>query len=271
METFTRDGLTFPVVDAGDRGAPTAVLLHGFPQPASSFDAVARTLQGNGLRTLAPTQRGYAATNTPTGRRRYRTVDLVDDLLAMLDAAELDRVHLVGHDWGGAVAWAAAAWHPDRLASLTVLSTPHPAAMAAALLSSDQALRSGYMAAFQLPLLPEAVLPLVFRPWLRSAGLPAATADSYLDTLRGRLSGPLNWYRALPFAAGRPVGVVAVPTTYVWGRDDPALGRAAAERTVGHVSGDYRFVELDAGHFLPETRPDEVAAAVLHRVRSGIS
>ena len=137
MDSFTRDGLVFPVDDAGDRDASTtAVLLHGFPQLPSAFDAVARTLHGNGLRTLTPTQRGYAATNTPTGRWHYRTVDLVGDVLAMLDAAELDRVHLVGHDWGGAVAWAAAAWHPDRIASLTVLSTPHPAAMAASMLHS---------------------------------------------------------------------------------------------------------------------------------------
>jgi pimeloyl-ACP methyl ester carboxylesterase len=269
VDSFSRDGLVFPVADAGDGAADAVVLLHGFPQLPSSFDAVTRSLHGNGLRTLAPTQRGYAGTNTPRGRRRYRTVDLVDDLLALLDAADLGRAHLVGHDWGGAVAWAAAAWHPNRIASLTVLSTPHPAAMSAALLRSDQSLRSGYMAMFQLPVLPELLLPLVLRPSLRRAGLPAAVADRYLAALGGRLTGPLNWYRALPFATGRPVGRITVPTTYVWGRRDHALGRTAAERTSAHVSGPYRFVELDAGHFLPETVPDAVAAAILRRIGSG--
>jgi pimeloyl-ACP methyl ester carboxylesterase len=271
MDSFTRDGLTFPVLDDGDRDAATVVLLHGFPQLPSSFAAVGRTLNAHGLRTLVPTQRGYAQTNTPVGRTQYRTVDLVDDVRALLDTAGLDRVHLVGHDWGGAVAWAAAAWHPDRIASLTVLSTPHPAAMAASLLRSDQALRSWYIGLFQAPLLPEAVLPLVLGRSLRSMGLPADLADEYLTGLRGRLTGPLNWYRAVPFAAGTPIGAVTVPTTYVWGRHDAALGRTAAERTAAQVSGDYRFVELDAGHFLPETRPDDVSDAILLRVRSRTS
>lgn len=268
MDAFRRQELLFPVLDTGPRDGAVVALLHGFPQLPSAFDGVLPALHREGLRTLVPTQRGYAATNSPTGRRHYRTVDLVDDVRALLDAAGAERVHLVGHDWGGAVAWAFAAWHPDRVASLTVLSTPHPAAMTAALVRSDQALRSVYMAVFQLPLLPELLLPLVFRPWLRSAGLPDALADAYLDGLRGRLGGPLNWYRGLPFSTGRPVGSVRVPTTYVWGRADPALGRVAAELTAAHVTGDYRFVELDAGHFLPETRADEVAAAILERVRT---
>ncbi len=271
MDHVRRDGLLFPVDDGGDHdAAATVVLLHGFPQPASSFAAVARSLQGQGLRTVTPTQRGYASTNAPPGRRRYRLTELVDDVVAVMDAAGADRVHLVGHDWGGAVAWAAAAWYPERCASLTVLSTPHPAAMTAALGRSDQVLRSWYMGAFQLPLLPEAVLPRVMERSLRSMGLPAETAAAYVTTLRGRWSGPVNWYRALPFA-GRPVGAITVPTTYVWGRHDPALGRAAAEGTADRVSADYRFVELDAGHFLPETRTDEVAEAILLRVRSGRS
>ena len=132
-------------------------LLHGFPQQPSTFDAVAAQLNAEGLRTLIPTQRGYTRTARPTRRRDYRTAATADDVIALLDTAGLARAHIVGHDWGGNQAWGAAGWHPDRVASLTVLSTPHPAAFLKALRTSKQGLLSWYMGLFQLPALPEAL------------------------------------------------------------------------------------------------------------------
>ncbi len=187
--------------------------------------------------------------------------------MALLDDRGLARAHVVGHDWGGAVAWALAAWHPDRVASLTVLSTPHPAAMVRAM-AGEQALASWYVAAFQLPVLPEAVLPRVLPRLLRSSGLPDEVADRYARRLGtvGARRAALDWYRAIPLSR-RQVGDVEVPTTYVWGEQDPALRRRAAELTGRHVHAAYRFEALRAGHWLPETRPAEVAAAVVERVR----
>ena len=122
-----------------------------------TFDAVAAQLNAEGLRTLTPTQRGYSRTARPSRRRDYRTAATAADVIALLDTAGLAQAHVVGHDWGGNQAWGAAGWYPDRVASLTVLSTPHPAAFLKALRTSKQGLLSWYMALFQLPALPERV------------------------------------------------------------------------------------------------------------------
>ncbi len=270
MDQFSRGGLAFPVLDRGTPDGPTVILLHGFPQDASSYDGVVPALTAEGFRTLVPTQRGYAATARPTRRRDYRLEELVADVLALVDAAGAADVHLVGHDWGGAVAWGLAGLHPDRVRTLTVLSTPHPAAMTSAMWHSNQALRSWYMAAAQLPFVPELLLARNMAKTLQDSGLPAAAAARYAAAMAGdgALTGALNWYRALPFALRSPVPDITVPTTFVWGTRDFALGRYAAEATGGHVGGDYRFEPLKAGHWLPETRPDQVAAAILGRARS---
>jgi pimeloyl-ACP methyl ester carboxylesterase len=140
--------------------------------------------------------------------------------------------------------------------------------MTASLLSSAQALRSWYLGFFQLPLLPDVLVARRLDRLLRQSGLPPDAVERYCRTLTepGAMSGALGWYRGVPFSVGAPVGPVDVPTTYVWGRQDAALGRVAAEGTRRHVTGAYRFVELDAGHWLPERHPQEVADAVLDRV-----
>ena len=124
------------------------------------------------------------------------------------------------------------------------------------------------MGLFPLPLAPEVLVSRSLRGSLAGSGLPAEHVERYCRAMAepGALTGALNWYRGLPFSTRPAVGPVEVPTTYVWGRHDFALGRAAAEATERHVRGSYRFVELDAGHWLPETCPEEVAEAVLARV-----
>ena len=281
MDQCTRAGLVLDVTDGGPADGEPVVLLHGWPQDRTAWRRVGPQLQAAGLRTLAPDQRGCSPRARPRGRAAYRVGELVGDVVALLDQTGLARAHLVGHDWGGAVAWAMAERHPERLRTLTVLSTPHHHALSWALRHRDQAVRSWYMLAAQLPLLPETVLRVALPTILRRTGLPRDDAQRYAARLRepGAATGSLNWYRALPLEVGllpAPRGRavagpatrrrITVPTTYVWGRHDPALGRAAAERTERWVVSDYRFVELDAGHWLPEREPDAVAAAVLARV-----
>lgn len=269
MDSFSRSGLTFPVRDRGPADGPVAVLLHGFPQTPSAYDEVVALLTSEGVRTLVPTQRGYAASALPRGRSAYTTAETTADLVALLDAAGVARAHVVGHDWGAAPAWGIGAWHPDRVASLTVVSTPHPAAMGTALRSGSQALRSWYMGFFQLPVLPELLVRPTLRRTLIRGGCPPEHAARYADAMAqpGILSGALGWYRAIPFSRELPVREIPVPTTYLWGRDDPFLGRQAAERTARYVSADYRFVELEEDHWIPEKRPGQVAEAVIDRVR----
>jgi pimeloyl-ACP methyl ester carboxylesterase len=274
MDNFERSGLRFDVIDqagAPDHGGPaeeTVVLLHGFPQQPSAFDAVVPHLHREGLRTLVPSQRGYTSAARPRARSDYSNAETVADVVALLDAAGVDKAHLVGHDWGGFQVWGMAAWHPDRVASITVLSTPHPAAFLESVITSGQALRSWYMAFFQLPLLPETFARRSLERSLTDSRLPTASVAEYCKAMErpGALTGALNWYRGMPFSIQQRVGPITVPTTYVWGRHDFALGRAAAERTERHVQAPYQFRELNSGHWLPETEPDAVAEAILARV-----
>jgi pimeloyl-ACP methyl ester carboxylesterase len=284
LRTFERDGLVFDVRDEGPADGDVVVLLHGFPQDASAWDQVVPHLHAAGLRTLAPDQRGYSPGARPTGRNAYRLRELVADTLALVDASGATRVHLVGHDWGGAVVWAALRRHPERFAGAVVVSTPHPAALGHATTRGVQALMSWYIGLFQLPVVPELVVPPGLGAVLRASGLPGDRAEHYARRMRepGAFSAALGWYRALGLGVARMLPRVldprsrpsapdgdrlhwTGPTTYVWGRHDPTLGRAAAEQTGRFVRGDYRFVELDAGHWLPETRPAEVAAEILER------
>ncbi|HSK27807.1 MAG TPA: alpha/beta fold hydrolase [Jiangellales bacterium] len=270
-EVETADGITLEVRDSGPGPAETVLLLHGFPQDSSAWDRVVPPLRGAGYRVLAPDQRGYSPGARPSGRRAYGLGRLVGDALGVLDDAGVDRAHVVGHDWGGGVAWALAGRHPDRLASVTVLSTPHPAAMRAAMRGS-QGLRSAYMLAAQVPVVPDLALgafgarPL--RTVLEASGLPAPVARHYAARMAepGALTGALGWYRAIPgdrTSAGR----CGVPALYVWGARDPALGRRAAEGTEAFVTGPYRFEVLpSAGHWLPETAADEVVPPLLEHL-----
>lgn len=266
---FERVGLEFDVTDEGPLDGEPVVLLHGFPTDRSSWQQVAPRLHAAGLRTLAPDQRGYSPAARPPGQAEYRLEELVADVLALLERAGVARAHVVGHDWGGAVAWLLAGNHPDRVASVTVLSTPHPAALSRALRHPDQLRRSWYMAAFQLPRLPEWRLATEFVGLLTRTSLPAPDARRYAERLGSAeaLTGPINWYRAARSSHVR-ARRVTVASTYVWGSRDFALGPLAARLTADHVTGDYDFVELDAGHWLPETRPAECADAIIARVRS---
>jgi pimeloyl-ACP methyl ester carboxylesterase len=267
LETYSRNELTFDVTDEGPIGGPVAVLLHGFPAHRGAWRLVTPLLSAAGIRTLAPNQRGYSPGAAPLERSRYRGNALALDALALIDAAGVRRAHVVGHDWGGVVAWRLAANAPKRLAGVTVLSTPHPSALARAAITSDQALRSSYIGGFQLPWLPEALLRPGLESLLMRSGLPHAFAADYAEFMRSgdTLRCALNWYRGtwLPSARTRPVGTSRVPTTYVWGSRDLALGRRAAQLTAGHVGAPYRFVELDENHWLPERAPERVASEII--------
>ncbi|MCU1370991.1 MAG: alpha/beta fold hydrolase [Ilumatobacteraceae bacterium] len=274
LHTFERSGLLFDVREDGPGDGPPVVLLHGWPGGASTWDLVAPALAEAGYRTLSPDQRGYSPGARPSGRRAYRMDELVADIIELLDDAALDQVHLVGHDWGGAVAWTLAARFPERVASLTVLSTPHPLALARSLWSSDQILRSSYIGLFQLPVVPESLLlardATVLRAALRRSGLPGDVADAYGRRQQdpGALSASLAWYRAVPVGS-LPAGDVSVPTRFLWGSRDSALGRRAAELTGDHVNGRYRFDLIEgATHWLPELHAGLVAAAVDEHART---
>ncbi|MFC9839863.1 alpha/beta fold hydrolase [Rhodococcus sp. NPDC127530] len=264
ITTFTRDGLVFDVRDEGPIDGTPVVLLHGFPQDSRSWDALAPLLHRRGFRTLAPDQRGYSAGARPRARWAYRSSELVADVVALIDQAGLGPAHVVGHDWGAAVAWGLAAERPDRVRTLTALSVPHPAAFVRAMLTSRQILKSWYMFAFQLPWIPERVIASDSYGCraLRASGQCADGAKRDLQPMRDRTRarGALNWYRAMPFTAPRSASrKVRVPTLFVWSDGDTAIGPVGPELTSRFVDGPYTYEVLrGVSHWIPDEAAERV-------------
>jgi pimeloyl-ACP methyl ester carboxylesterase len=271
---FTHDGLTFDVRDTGPLDGDIVVLLHGFPQRAASWDAVAERLHAAGHRTIAPDQRGYSPRARPRRRRDYALPRLAGDIGALLDRIG-GPVHLVGHDWGSAVAWLVAGSHPG-VRTLTSISVPHPAAYLRASVTSGQALKSWYVLLFQLPFVAEALAtrsPARFAALLGSFGMTDEDAERVRRDIveHGALPGGLGWYRAIA-TRGSDVRAmwrqkVSVPVTHVWSSGDTALHRRTAELAEQWTTGTFELVVLEgASHWLPEHEPRRIAEIVLGRV-----
>ncbi|MGY1915533.1 alpha/beta fold hydrolase [Blastococcus sp. SYSU DS0973] len=270
--------LTFDVrVDGPEDGRPV-LLLHGFPQTSASWAAVTPLLTQAGLRTYAPDQLGYSPGARPAEVEAYAMQNLAQVTADLMTALEIPVADVVGHDWGANVAWTLAAWHSDRVRSLTAVSVPHPAAYTAAFrIDPEQKERSAYIRLFWQPGKAEEVLLADDGRRLRrmllgtegDTGVSPEAAAEYVAVLSapGALTAALNWYRAM--SSDIRVDKVEVPTTYVWSDGDVAIGRTAAEACAEFVTGDYRFVELPGvTHWVPEQAPEQLAAAVLDRVAS---
>jgi pimeloyl-ACP methyl ester carboxylesterase len=191
---------------------------------------------------------------------------MAGDVLALAEAAGAERFHLVGHDWGAVLAWYVAGAHPGRLLSLAAISVPHPQAFYRALATSRQAAMSWYMAAFQVPWLPERLMSIrggaVMREILVRTGLDADSADRYASRAANptAMRGPLNWYRALPLESHLRTPPVEVPTLFLWGDRERFICRTAAELCGRYVTGSFRFEVLQgASHWLPEVEPVKVS------------
>ena len=277
ITTLEHHDLVFDVVDEGPIDGEAVVLLHGFPERSTCWRDVAPLLHAAGYRTVAMDQRGYSRRARPTGGRRdYRLELLAGDAAALLLRVGGGRpVHLVGHDWGAIVAWATTQTRPDLVRTLTAVSVPHPAAFLASMTRSTQALKSWYMAFFNLPRAAEALAAKqggLFDTLLRRTGMTREDVErvhrEVVDT--GALPGALGYYRALPFldrkASGRPV---RVPTTMVWSDGDTALDRKGAEATAEHVDAPYELVVLTGvSHWIPTQAPQALAEAIVARAGS---
>lgn len=271
LESIDVRGLTFSYRVSGPQEGREVLLLHGFPQYSLEWAAQLEALARSGFRAVAPDQRGYGPGNQPADVDAYRMDELVDDVIGLLDKLGWARADLIGHDWGGAVAWHVAGRHPERLRSLTSVSTPHPLALQQAMSSASGRQRemSGYMKVFQQAGTAEDGLLADDAAALRAlyGGLPET--DHYVERFQDRttLTSALNWYRAMSRHDAEKTGVVSVPTLYVWGEDDIALGREAAEATEQYVDSAYTFEVIEgAGHWLPETHAEDLNRLLLRHL-----
>ena len=270
-------GLVFDALTAGEAGAPLVLLLHGFAESMNCWRAQIAALANAGYRAVTPSQRGYSPGARPdtSVTANYHIDRLIDDAMAIAAASGggETRFHLVGHDWGGSIAWAMADRYPARLASLTVLSRPHPNAFNRALQlpDGDQARRSRHHKAFLEPDAAEIVLANDAK-WLRERlaanGVPATAITEHLSVLGNKpaMEAALTWYRARG-AIRSPLGPTRVPTLYIWGDADDTVGAVAAEGTRDFVTAPYRFeVFPGVGHFAADQAPDRVVALLLQHL-----
>jgi pimeloyl-ACP methyl ester carboxylesterase len=277
MKITPRGELTFTARRAGPDDGRLVLLLHGFPQTSHCWAHQLDALGEERYRAVAFDQRGYSPGARPDDVAAYKPAQLVADALDVADALGADRFDLVGHDFGGMVAWMVAGHHPDRVRTLTVASTPHPAAFRASYKTegSNQHERSGYMRAFREAERGEMEAALLAdgAAALRNvyAGLPADAVEEYVDVLSqpGALVAAIDWYRAMSGAASASTPPASMPTLYVWSDNDPALGRRAAEATAALVTGPYRFEVLEgAGHWVPELAADRFTPLLLEHLRA---
>jgi pimeloyl-ACP methyl ester carboxylesterase len=264
-------GIRLHYVETG-HGAPV-VLFHGFPEFWFSWRHQLSALAGAGLRGLAPDLPGYNESERPARLRRYRVRALVNDLAAFIRQAAGGPAFVVGHDWGGLLAFRLAALHPELVRKLVILNAPHPAAYRAALWRNPlQWLRSWYVLFFQLPRLPEVVLragdfAILQRAWRRQPVHPEAFRDediaAYQRALgrQGALTAPLNYYRAAVRYARDiygPPQSIAAPTLVIWGERDPYLGVQLLDRLDRWVP-DLRIERIaDASHWVQNDVPERV-------------
>ena len=272
-QTWSVGALRFTVDTAGpDAGAPV-LMLHGFPQTRHMWRHQLRALAAAGFHAIAPDQRGYSRGARPSEVEAYATDRLTGDALNLMDACGARRFHLVGHDWGGQLAWLIAAGNPERIATLTVLSRPHPSAFTRALAEDpEQAKRSQHHKVFREPDASARLRQDNFkslRTGLEREGVAAADVDVHLRTLAedGALEGAVNWYR--PNTIASAIAPVSMPTLYIWGTADASVGRRAAELTAEFVRGLYQFVEIDGGgHFIVDQFPDRIAQLLIAHLRT---
>lgn len=269
------NGLVFEVFEAGE-GDRLALLLHGFPQHAVMWRHLVAPLVAKGYRVWAVNQRGYGATSRPQAREDYSLEALTGDVAALIDASGARAVALIGHDWGGMIAWVVAIWRLRPLERLIVVNIPHPLCFKAALRGLRQKVKSLYAAFFQIPLVPDLLLSagrgyLTGRLIRMSSGRPAAIPAAVMDIYRENIAAPgaatamLNWYRraAPDLFNARDLDVpVETPVLIVWGTDDVALGESCLAGTERYVR-DLRIRRLPGvSHFSPEDSPDKLAELV---------
>jgi pimeloyl-ACP methyl ester carboxylesterase len=254
----------------GTRG--NLILLHGFPETSIMWQPLLENAANAGYQVVAFDQRGYSPGARPEGRAKYKVVDLTADVLAVADAVGFDKFHLVGHDWGSAVGWSVVLQHPSRVKTWTSLSIPHIASFGEALETDpEQQRKSSYMALFWTPVLPEAILSFNDFSVLRNimyGGHGETTKQEYMAVFRepGAMTTALNWYRA-PNDANAEMGLdVDLPVLFIWGNQDPAVGRVAVDLQRQYLKGPFEEMELDAGHWLMESHPAEISNAILSHI-----
>ena len=278
------NGIRLHVVQAGPKSGVPVLLLHGFPETWRCWVRQLPVLAEAGCRVIAPDQRGYNLSGKPKGIKNYKAYTLVDDIIGLIDALEYEKVNLVGHDWGAAIAWLLASKYPERLHRLSIMNVPHPTVMRRFLLRDfEQMRRSWYIFLFQLPWLPEAGMGR--DNWrgaervLRGSGKIHTFTNEDIEKYKeawsqpGAMTAMINWYRA---AVRYQVPVpkeprVKVPTLMMWGMQDFALTHRMARPSMDYVDEGNLIFFPEATHWVQRDAAEEVNHYLLDFVLDKVS
>lgn len=275
-ESVDVGGVNLHVVTAGPAAGPLLVMLHGFPEFWWAFRRQIPFFVRAGYHVVAPDQRGYNASDKPSGLQAYGLERLSSDVAHLIRAAGRQRAYVLGHDWGAVVGFALAIFRPELVEKLVVINGPHPLAIVRALRARpSQLLRSAYIAAFQLPRLPEWLLGrqenMLARGVLRRTSRPGTFTAEDLDVYGrawaqpGAFRAQLNWYRS---AARHPVrlprqGKVDVPTLLLWGECDQFLGLEVAQSSQRFADSAELLTYDDGTHWLHHEHPERINPQIL--------
>ena len=263
------NGLNFHYVEAGE--GPLVVLIHGFPEFWFSWRHQIPALVAAGYRVIAPDMRGYNLTDSPARVSQYKIEVLASDVVGLIKHAGEQKAHVVGHDWGAAVAWQVAMRYPKIINQLAILNVPHPRAFQKGIRRPSQLIKSWYMFFFQIPLFPELLLSRRYRKVMRKIAtkhyvnqgkLSDSDIEAYSTVFNNRksLRGPINYYRAAlrsPFSTRKSIRVINAKTLVIWGRKDRYLGIRLAQPSSEDVP-NCRLEYLDASHWVQQDAPLEV-------------
>ena len=272
MRRVAGDGIELAVLDEGE-GQPV-LFLHGFPDSSKLWRNQVPALVGAGFRVIAPDLRGFGESDRPEGVEHYAISRSVADVLAVLDALEVERTHVVGHDWGAGLAWVLAAYVPERIDRLVVLSVGHPNVMQRP--SIEQREKFWYQLLFQFEGVAEELLQRDDWRLFRELSQGQGDREHALPGLSrpGALTAALNWYRAngapeQELEPRRPVPAVGAPTLGIWSSGDRYLVEQGMLDSAEHVTGPWRYERIDgAGHWLQLDAPQRLNELLLEFLRA---
>jgi len=263
-KTLRINGIDINVAVEGE--GPAVFLLHGFPDSNALWRDVMPALVQAGYQVIAPDQRGFGASDAPRGVKQYRMATIASDAIAVLDALDIPKAHLVAHDWGAVIGWLLAGEHGDRFYSYTALSVGHPAAYRTG--GWEQKRKSWYAVFFLLRGIPEAVMKAwnwaAFRKLMRHH----PETEHWIDDLArpGRLTAGINWYRAnIVTLFTADFSRVSIPVMGVWSADDLALAEDQMINSKQYVDNSFRYERVDdCSHWISLDKPQSVTALLLN-------
>lgn len=270
------DNLTFDCRTNGDKKNELVILLHGWPETSYMWTRLMSSFSKSGFYCVAPNLRGYSKEACPKGKKHYSLDKLSQDVLDIFKYLNKSKFHLIGHDWGALIGWKLVHDNQDKILSWTGISVPHPQAFGKAIaINSQQRKMSQYAKYFQLPYLPELILrknnfAILKRLW---ENCEAEEVNNYLEVFRNpkQLTASLNYYRSnykqLKRAAKNQIlGNINVPTLFIWGNKDIAIGSYAVDESHQYIKNDYEFIALNAGHWLIQTNYHELEKAITKHI-----